>query len=251
MGEFEGKTVLITGGSSGIGLGTAQHMIEAGANVVLAARTSERLDTAVKELDAGDRVLGVTTDVSDTGDLDRLIATTKERYGSLDGVFANAGVAVFGRGADAAEADFDQVIGTNLKGVFFTIQKALPLLADGGAIVVNASWLTHRGMAFTPLYSASKAAVQSLARTLAADLAPRGIRINSISPGFIQTPMFDGISPTEEAREGARGQVPLGRLGQPGDIAEAVAFLLSDRASYITGQDLLVDGGLIHSIPLG
>jgi NAD(P)-dependent dehydrogenase (short-subunit alcohol dehydrogenase family) len=251
MGEFEGRTVLITGGSSGIGLGTAKRLVEAGADVVLAARDGGRLDKAVKELDAEEHVLAVPADVADTGDLDRVVSAARDRFGRLDGVFANAGVAVFGRGADASEADFDQTVGVNLKGVFFTIQKALPLLADGGAIVVNASWLTHRGMAFTPLYSASKAAVQSLARTLAADLAPRGIRVNSVSPGFIQTPMFDGISPTEQAREGARGQVPLGRLGQPADVADAVLFLLSARASYVTGQDLLVDGGLIRSIPLG
>jgi NAD(P)-dependent dehydrogenase (short-subunit alcohol dehydrogenase family) len=251
MGEFEGKTVLITGGSSGMGLATARRLTEAGARVVITGRSRERLDDAVKELDAGEQVLAVASDVASTADLDRVTGEIHERFGTLDGVFANAGIALFGRGADASESDFDQVIGANFKGVFFTVQKALPLLADGGSVVLNASWLVHRGMAFTPLYSASKAAVLSLARTLAADLAPRGIRINSVSPGYIRTPMFDGISPTEEAREMARSQVALGRLGTGEDVAEAVLFLLSAKASYITGQDLQVDGGLITSIPLG
>jgi NAD(P)-dependent dehydrogenase (short-subunit alcohol dehydrogenase family) len=250
MSEFEGKAVLITGGSSGIGLATAQRLLDVGARVVITGRSRERLDDAVKELDAGDRVLDVAADVASTADLDRLLAEVQQRFGQLDGVFANAGIALFGRGGDAAESDFDQVMGTNLKGVFFTVQKALALLADGGSIVLSASWLVHRGMAFTPLYSASKAAVLSLARTLAADLAPRGIRINSVSPGYIKTPMFDGISSTEEMREAARSQVALGRLGRPEDVADAVLFLLSQKASYITGHDLLVDGGLIHSIPL-
>lgn len=250
MTEFVGKTFLITGGSSGIGLGTARRLIDAGARVVLAARDRERLDAAAKELGAGDRVLAVATDVADTAALDRLFTEIQNRFDGLDGVFANAGVALFGLAADVTEADFDTVIGANLKGVYFTVQKALPLLADGSAIVLNASWLVHRGMAFTPLYSASKAAVLSLARTLAAGLAGRGIRINSVSPGYIRTPMFDGISSTEEAREFARAQVALGRLGTPEDVAEAVLFLLSARSSYITGQDLLVDGGLIRSIPM-
>lgn len=251
MGEFEGKTVLITGGSSGIGLSTARRLTEAGARVVITGRSRERLDGAVKELDAGDQVLAIAADAASTADLDRVMSEARARFGALDGVFANAGIAVFGRGADASEDDFDQVIGTNLKGVFFTVQKALPLLADGGSVVLNASWLVHRGMAFTPLYSASKAAVLSLARTLAADLAPRGIRINSVSPGYIKTPMFEGISSTAEAQEGARSQVALGRLGTGEDVAGAVMFLLSGGAAYITGQDLRVDGGLITSIPLG
>ena len=250
MTEFEGKTVLITGGSSGIGLGTAQRLVSAGANVVIAGRDTGRLDTAVKTLDAGDQVLAVPADVAEVADIDRLIAAVQERFGTLDGVFANAGTAVFGLSAGVTEEDFDQLVGTNFKGVFFTVQKALPLMSEGGSVVMNASWLVHRGMAFTSVYSATKAAVLNLARTLAADLATRGIRINTVSPGYIKTPMFEGISSTEEMQEGARSQVALGRLGGSEDVADAVAFLLSARASYITGQDLLVDGGLIRSIPL-
>jgi NAD(P)-dependent dehydrogenase (short-subunit alcohol dehydrogenase family) len=251
MTEFAGKTVLITGGGSGIGLGTAQRLVDAGAQVVIAGRDGDRLDAAVKTLDAGDRVLAVPADVALLDDIDRLVTVIEERFGTLDGVFANAGTALFGLSGDVTEADFDQLIGTNLKGVFFTVQKALTLMGTGGSVVLNASWLVHRGMAFTPLYSASKAAVLNLARTLAADYALKGIRINSVSPGYIKTPMFEGISSTEEMQEGARSQVALGRLGTPEDVADAVAFLLSPRSSYITGQDLLVDGGLIRSIPLG
>lgn len=250
MTEFQGKTVLITGGGSGIGLGTAQRLVDAGANVVIAGRDADKLDTAEKQLDAGDQVLTVPTDVASLDELDRLFARIQERFGSLDGVFANAGIAVFGPIEAVTEDDFDQLVGVNLKGVFFTVQKALPLLTSGGSVVLNASWLTYRGMAFTPVYSATKAAVLNLTRTLASGLAGRGIRINSVSPGYIKTPMFEGISSTEEMQEGARSQVALGRLGLPEDIADAVTFLLSPQSSYITGQDLLVDGGLIRSIPL-
>jgi NAD(P)-dependent dehydrogenase (short-subunit alcohol dehydrogenase family) len=250
MAEFEGKTVLITGGGSGMGLGTARRLVADGANVVLAGRDRERLATAVKELDAGERVLAVPTDVARTSDLDTLVAEIGRRFGGLHGVFANAGIAEFGRTQDVTEADFDRLVGTNFRGAFFTVQKALPLLVDGGSIVLNGSWLTHRTMAFTPVYGATKAAVISLARSLAADLAPRRIRINALSPGYIMTDMFTSILPSEEQWEASARQVPLGRLGQPADIADVVLFLLSERAAYVTGQELLVDGGLINSIPL-
>lgn len=164
-------------------------------------------------------------------------------------VFANAGVGVFQPSAEVTEDDFDQIVGVNFKGVYFTIQKAVPLLADGGAIVINASWTLHRGLAVASVYSASKAAVHNLARTLSADLAPRRIRVNSVSPGFIDTPMFRGAAPSEEEAAAYAGQTVAGRLGTSEDVARAVAFLASDDASYITGQDLLVDGGLVTSIP--
>lgn len=251
MADFDGKTVLITGGGSGMGLATARKVVAEGGNVVLAGRAAERLSAAEKELDAGDRVLTVPTDVSRIADLDALAAATEDRFGVLHGVFANAGIAAFARGADVTEADFDHLVGINFKGVFFTVQKALPLLADGGSVVLNGSWLTHRGMAFTSVYGATKAAVISLARSLAADLAPRGIRINTVSPGYVLTDMFTSISTTEEEWAAAAAQTALGRLGLPEDIADVVAFLLSDKAAYVTGQELLVDGGLINSIPLG
>ncbi len=163
-------------------------------------------------------------------------------------LFANAGVAAFQPTADITEAEFDKVVDINFKGVFFTVQKTLPLLADHAAVVVNASWALHRGVPGASLYSATKAAVHNLTRALAAELAPRGIRVNSVSPGYIETPSYrDNVSP--EAKAAAITAVAAGRLGTPEDIADAVAFLASPEASYINGQDLLVDGGLITAIP--
>lgn len=249
MAEFEGKVILITGGGSGIGLATARLLLDSGARVVLAGRGEDRLKTATEDLGAGDRVLAVPADVARTSDLEHLMERIGERFDHLDGVFANAGVAPFARSAEVTEADVDHIVGVNFKGVFFTVQKSLPLLADGGSVVLSSSWLTHRGMAFTSVYAATKAAVRNLAQTLAADLAGRGIRVNAVSPGYVVTPMFDSIATTEEARQACRSQVALGRLGQPADIADGVLFLLSPRGSYITGQELLIDGGLIKSIP--
>ncbi|MDH2424487.1 glucose 1-dehydrogenase [Sphaerisporangium sp. TRM90804] len=251
MAEFEGKTVLITGGGSGMGLATAQRLVSAGASVVLVGRDADRLDKAAKDLDAGDRVLTVSADVSSAADLDRVVSEAGARFGSLDGVFANAGTIAFGRTTDVTEEAFDQVVGTNFKGVFFTIAKSLPILNDGASIVVNGSWLAHKGLAFTAIYAATKAAVINLTRTLSPDLAPRGIRVNAVSPGYIVTDMFTAISSTEEAQAENRSHVSLGRLGEAHDVADAVLFLLSPRSSYITGQELVVDGGLTTSVPLG
>lgn len=250
MSEFEGKSILITGGGSGMGLAAARQLVDAGANVVLAGRSSKRLDAAAEELADGDHVFAMPADVASTTDLEALMAEAKQRFGALDGVFANAGVVRFSRSADVAEADFDEVADVNFKGVFFTVTHALPLLRNGASVVLNGSWLPHRGLAFSSVYAATKAAVVNLARSLAADLADRGIRVNAISPGFIVTDMFNSIASTNEAQEDCRKQVILGRLGQPEDIASAVLFLLSPRSSYITGQELLVDGGLIHSATL-
>ncbi len=249
MSEFEGKSVLITGGGSGIGLATARRLLDAGARVAIAGRDAERLEAAAKELDGGDSVLTVAADVSNTADLDRLIAAVKDGFGTIDGVFANAGVGLNARTADITEADFDQVVDTNFKGAFFTVQKALPILADGGSIVFNASWLVHRGMGMGSVYAASKAAVLNLARTLAPDLADRGIRVNTVTPGHIKTEMFDAVTGNDQIREFFRGQVAIGRLGDPTDIADAVLFLLSPRSSYITGQEIVVDGGMVGSVP--
>ncbi|MEU4344383.1 SDR family oxidoreductase, partial [Nocardia sp. NPDC023852] len=181
-------------------------------------------------------------------DLDALTAAIHNRHGHLDVLFANAGIAAFQPTLDITEAEFDHVVDTNFKGVFFTIQKTLPLLTDHAAIVINASWALHRGVPGASLYSATKAAVHNLAQTLAAELAPKGIRVNSVSPGYIETPSYrDNVS--AEAQAAAVAAVAAGRLGTSENVADAVAFLASDEASYINGQDLLVDGGLIAAIP--
>jgi len=250
MAEFDSKTFLVTGGGSGIGQATAARLIEAGAQVVLAGRSAERLALAAKTIDAGDRVFPVTADVTRLEDLDRLAETIEGRFGHLDGVFANAGTGLLARTADVTEEAFDQVVGTNFKGAFFTVQKALPLLTDGSAIVLNASWTIERGLALGSVYAASKAATRNLAASLAADLAGRSIRVNSVTPGHIDTDMFAAVTGgVAEVREMFRSQVVTGRVGNAAEVAEAVVFLLSQRASYITGQDLVVDGGLLGCVP--
>ncbi|MFJ2811799.1 SDR family NAD(P)-dependent oxidoreductase [Kitasatospora sp. NPDC087271] len=248
--EFADRTVLITGGTSGMGLAAARRLLAAGARVVITGRDDARLARAAERLDGGDRLLAVRADVAARADLARLAATVRERHGALDGVFANAGVGVFQPAADVTEDDFDHTVDVNFKGVFFTVQHALPLLeaAGGGSIVLNASWTPHRGLPDAPVYAATKAAVLSLARTLGSGLAARGIRVNSVSPGYIATEMFHAVIPDPAAHEPIRARIPLGRLGRAEDVAETVAFLLSDRSSYITSQDIVIDGGLVPAV---
>ncbi|RYG41224.1 glucose 1-dehydrogenase [bacterium] len=244
--RLEGKVAVVTGGSTGIGLATAQRLVEEGAHVYITGRRQAELDAAIATI--GSSVTGVRGDVSDLGDLDRLYAQIGEEKGRVDILFANAGGAVNAAIGEVTEAQFDKEFGINVKGLFFTVQKALPLIPDGGAIILNASIVGVKGFPRFSVYSATKAAVRSFARTWTTDLKDRGIRVNVVSPGPIGTPGMDGIAPTAEAREEFRDQmaqaVPLGRIGQPEDIAAAVAYLASDDAKFVAGIDLFVDGGL-------
>ncbi|WP_253858578.1 glucose 1-dehydrogenase [Prauserella alba] len=242
--RFGDTVALVTGGTSGMGLATARQLLAEGARVVVTGRDRARLEAAVAELDGGDRVLGVRGDVSNLADLDELITEIRNRYGRLDVLFANAGVASFQPNQDITEADFDRTVDINFKGMFFTIQKALPLLSRHASVVINASWTLHRGMAGGSLYAATKAAVHNLAHTLAAELGPTGIRVNSVSPGYIETPMFHE-NVDVDAHTAVVDSIAAGRLGTAEDVAEAVAFLASPGASYINGQDLVIDGGLV------
>lgn len=254
MNRYTNKTVLITGGTSGMGYATARRLLDEGAYVAITGRSQPRLDTAVARLvaEAGvtpERILAVPADVAALAELDRLVERVRTWRGSLDAVFANAGVGVFKPSTEITEADFDHTVDVNFKGVYFTVLKTLPLLKDGGAVVINASWTLHRGLSVASVYSATKAAVHNLARTLGADLAPRGIRVNSVSPGYIDTEMYRDANPDPSAEAANSAGVPLGSLGHADDVAAAVAFLASEDAAYITGQDLVIDGGLVGSVP--
>ncbi len=245
-GKLEGKIALVTGGSSGIGLATAQQFVNDGAFVYITGRRQAELDKAVKAI--GNNVKAVRADASNLTDLDRLFSQIKQEEGRLDIVFANAGQAKFVPLSDVTEELYDQIFDTNVKGVLFTVQKALPLIPDGGSIILNASVVSQKGFPAASVYSATKAAVRSLARSLTTDLKDRGIRVNAISPGPIETPIFDGFGETDKDRQDLKthfaSQVPLGRMGQPDEIAKAAAFLASTDASFVAGVELFVDGGL-------
>ena len=244
--RFEGKVALVTGGNSGIGLAVAKALAVEGARVVIVGRNAETVASAVAEM--GSAAHGVVADTSRLAELDRVIAATREFGGGrIDVVFANAGVGTFGPLAATGEAMWDTTFDTNVKGVYFTVQKAVALMGQGGAIVLNASVAAGKGNPMGSVYGASKAAVRSLGRTLAAELVERGIRVNVVSPGPIETPIFDrGGSPEQaaEIKAGMRARNPMKRFGTTDEVVPAVLFLASGAASYITGVDLLVDGGL-------
>ena len=243
--RLEGKVGLITGGNSGIGLATAKQFVNEGAYVYISGRRDTELTAAVKEI--GKNVTGIQGDVSNLGDLDRLFAQIKRDKGKLDIVFANAGIARYAALGSITEDGFDSIFNTNVKGVLFTVQKALPLLPDGASIILNASIVGSKGLASNSVYSATKAAVRSFARTWTTDLKARRIRVNAVSPGATDTPGLNDLwGSSEVGQERIRlvsTVTPLGRLGTPDEVAKAVVFLASDDSSYITGSELFVDGG--------
>jgi NAD(P)-dependent dehydrogenase (short-subunit alcohol dehydrogenase family) len=245
MGKLEGKTALVTGGNSGIGLATAKQFVNEGAYVFITGRRESELAAAVKQI--GRNVTGVQGDVSNLDDLDRLFAQIKREKGKLDIVFANAGIAKYAPFGTISEELYDSIFNVNVKGLLFTVQKALPLLPDGASIILNASIVASKGLASNSVYSATKAAVRSFARTWTTDLKARRIRVNAVSPGATDTPGLSNLLASSETGQQRlkviHNAVPLGRFGTPDEIAKAVVFLASDDSSYITGTELFVDGG--------
>jgi NAD(P)-dependent dehydrogenase (short-subunit alcohol dehydrogenase family) len=246
MAKLAGKVALVTGGNSGMGLASAKLFAAEGAKVIITGRRKEDLDAAAKSL--GAPALGIQGDVSKLSDLDRLFAAIKDKFGRLDVLFANAGVGELCPIGQVPEDQFDRQFAINVKGLFFTVQKALPLLRDGASIILNSSIAGYKGMEGMSVYSATKAAVRSFARTWTSDLKARKIRVNSLSPGPIETPIFGKMGLSEEQAAGFKqalpGMVPLGRIGSSDEIAKVALFLASDDSSYITGIDLTVDGGM-------
>jgi NAD(P)-dependent dehydrogenase (short-subunit alcohol dehydrogenase family) len=246
MGKLEGKIALVTGGNGGIGLATAKRFVSEGAYVFITGRRDRELAAAVSEI--GGSVTGVRGDVSNLTDLDRLFAQIEREKGRLDVVFANAGIAEYAPFGKITEAHFDSIFGVNVKGLLFTVQKALPLIPDGGSVILNASIVASKGFAANSVYSATKAAVRSFARTWTTDLKDRRIRVNAVSPGPIDTPGLSDLAASagsgEERLKTLARNVPLGRLGSPDEIAKAVVFLASDDSSFVTGTELFVDGGI-------
>jgi NAD(P)-dependent dehydrogenase (short-subunit alcohol dehydrogenase family) len=245
MGRLEGKIALITGGSSGIGLATARRFVEEGTYVFITGRREAELNAAVKDI--GKNIKALKGDVSHLGDLDRILSVIKQDKGRLDIVFANAGVAKYAALGEITEEFYDFHFNINVKGMLFTVQKALPLIPDGGSIILTSSIVGSKGLGMNSVYAATKAVARSFARTWTTDLKHRHIRVNAISPGSIDTPGLDGLLASAPAGEERRKMIyaatPLGRLGTPDEIAKAAVFLASDDASYITGIELFVDGG--------
>jgi NAD(P)-dependent dehydrogenase (short-subunit alcohol dehydrogenase family) len=245
MGKLAGRIALVTGANSGIGLATAKRFVAEGAYVFITGRREAELSAAVKEI--GKNVTGIQGDVAKLGDLDRLYARIKQEKGRLDVLFANAGIAKLAPIEQVTEELYDSIFNINVKGLLFTVQKALPLLSDGASIILNASIVGSKGLAANTVYSASKAAVRSFARTLTTDLKSRHIRVNAVSPGYTSTPgleeLLNSAGAGQERRNAVSTSVPLGRMGTPDETASAVLFLASADSSYITGAELFVDGG--------
>ena len=246
MGKLEGKVAVVTGGNSGIGLATAKRFQQEGAKVVISGRSKKTLDEAVRTI--GNGVLSIQADVANLADLDKLYKEVSDKFGKIDVLFVNAGVAKFAPLAETSESTYDEQFDINIKGAFFTIQKAVPLLNDGASIILNTSVADSQGNVGTSAYSATKAALRSLARTAAAELVGREIRVNAVAPGPIVTPIFGRTGLPQEAVDQFAKEiiekVPMKRFGQPEEVAATVAFLASQDASYITGVEINVDGGM-------
>lgn len=246
--RFNNKVVVVTGGTSGIGLATAKAFSDEGASVFITGRRQEALDKALKTI--GGRVTGVKGDMSRLADIDRLYDAVQQQHSQIDIVVANAGGGEFAPLGSITEDHYERTFGTNVKGVLFTVQKALPLLKDGGAIVLTASTTSVSGTPAFSVYSASKAAVRNFARNWILDLKDRRIRVNAISPGVTETAglneLFGGGSQAEGTKDFLVGQIPAGRIGQPEEIAKAVLFLASEDASFVNGVELFVDGGQVQ-----
>ena len=247
--KLQNKIAVITGGNSGIGLATAHELKQQGARVIIIGRKPDAVAAAAK--DVGGDTLGLVADVSRVADLERVFQTIREKAGRIDILFANAGIAKFAPLADFTEALFDEMTDANVKGAYFTVKHALPLLTDGAAVVFTSSTVVHFGMPGASIYAAGKAALNSLAKTLAIELAGRKIRVNVVSPGPIATPIFGKMGLSEDAQKEVGGnilaQVPLARFGEASEIAKAVAYLVSPDATYVTGTELLVDGGMAQA----
>jgi NAD(P)-dependent dehydrogenase (short-subunit alcohol dehydrogenase family) len=244
MGKLDGKVAVVTGGSTGIGLATAKRLVADGAFVFVTGRRQAELDAAVSEI--GRNVAAVRGDVSNLGDLDRIFAAVKETRGRIDILFVNAGVAEGAPLGSITEESFDRHFGINVKGALFTVQKALPLMPDGASIILTSSIVGSKGLDSVSVYSATKAALRSFARTWTTDLKKRRIRVNVVSPGVIDTPGLRGLAHAESHAldDLYRSRIPLGRVGRPDDIADAVSFLASDDSRYVAGAELFVDGGM-------
>lgn len=243
--KLSGKIALVTGGSTGIGLAAAKALAEQGARVYITGRRREELDAAVAEI--GTAATGIRADASALSDLDTVFSTIASESGRLDILFANAGGGDMMPLGAITEEHFDRIFGTNVRGVLFTVQKALPLLSNGASVILTGSTAAVKGTANFSVYSASKAAVRSLVRSWAMDLKDRGVRINVVSPGPIRTPGLGGLVPDEHRQglfDALAAEVPLGRLGEPEEVVKTVVFLASDDASFINAAEIYVDGGL-------